>query len=305
MACMFWLARKYSNPAISDAEHAFAKDQGASAGHVVWYTPPSGQTLATRDLDRHFRSAVDIIVMRSAWDDPNALFAGVKGGYNQVNHGHLDLGNFEIDALGVRWARDLGSDDYNLPGYWDKKKGGARWQYYRLNSQSHNLPLLDGLDQDADAVAKVLRFESKPDSAFVTLDLTSAYPGYAESVTRGVQLLQGRNAALIQDEFVLMKPCEVQWGMTTDAAVEPHNDGTATLTLEGKQLIARVLSPEGAQFAAESAEQQPPQRPNKGVNRLVVRVAAEKAVTVAIQLSPVWNDGGLAAPSPVQPLNEW
>ena len=305
MSCMFWLAQKYGDSFISDAEHAVVAEHGADAGHVVWYVPPSGKELAHRDLDRRFRSAVDIIVMRSAWDDPNALFVGVKGGYNQVNHGHLDLGNFEMDALGVRWARDLGSDDYNLPGYWERKKGGARWQYYRLNSQSHNLPLLDGLDQDADAVAKVLRFESKPDRALVTLDLTSAYVGFAESVTRGVQLLQGRKAVLIQDEFVLTKPCEIQWGMTTDAAIEPHDDGTATLTLEGKQLIARILSPEGAQFTAASAEQQPPQRPNKGVNRLLVRVAGEKTATVAVQLAAVWEAGGPAAPVPIQPLNEW
>ena len=35
-----------------------------------------------------------------------------------------NLGNFELDALGVRWVRDLGADNYNLPGYWDKKRGG-------------------------------------------------------------------------------------------------------------------------------------------------------------------------------------
>jgi hypothetical protein len=305
MSCMFWLAQKYENPFISDTEHAVVADRGADAGHVVWYVPPSGKELAGRDLDRHFRSPVDIIVMRSAWDDPDALFVGVKGGYNQVNHGHLDLGNFEIDALGVRWARDLGSDDYNLPGYWDRIKGGARWQYYRLNSQSHNLPLLDGRDQDAKAIAKVLRFESKPDRAFVALDLTSAYVGFAESVTRGVQLLQGRKAVLIQDEFVLTKSCEVQWGMTTDAAIETHDDGTATLTLDGKQLTARVLSPGGAQFSVASAEQEPPQRTNEGVNRLLVRVPGEGATTIAVQLAPVWDDGPTSTATAVRPVSEW
>ena len=87
--------------------------------------------------------------MRSAWDDPNALFAGIKAGYNQVNHGHLDLGNFELDALGVRWARDLGSENYNLPGYWEGKRGGQRWSYYRLGSASHNVVMLGGQHQDA------------------------------------------------------------------------------------------------------------------------------------------------------------
>ena len=305
MSCMFWLAQKYGNTFISDAEHAVVAENGADAGHVVWYVPPSGAELGARDLDRHFRSPVDIIVMRSAWDDPDALFVGVKGGYNQVNHGHLDLGNFEIDALGVRWARDLGSDDYNLPGYWDKKKGGARWQYYRLNSQSHNVPLLNGTDQDANAVAKVLRFVSDPERAFVTLDLSSAYSGLAESVTRGVKLTEDRKAVLVQDEFVLTHPCDVQWGMTTDAGIETHDDGTATLTLDGKQLTARVLSPEGAQFTVGSAKQEPPQRTNEGVNRLLVRVPGEGTVTVAVQLAPSWEGDVTTAVAAVRLLSEW
>ncbi len=305
MPCMFWLARKYDNTFISDAEHAVVAKDGADACHVVWYVPPSGVPLGDRNLDRHFRSPVDIMVMRSAWDDPNALFVGVKGGYNQVNHGHLDLGNFEMDALGVRWARDLGSDDYNLPGYWDKRKGGKRWQYYRLNSQSHNVPLLNGNDQDANAVAKVLRFESQPDHAFVTLDLSSAYPDLAKSVTRGVAVTKGRKGVLVQDEFALAKPCEVQWGMTTDAGIEPHEDGTAMLTLDGNQLLARVLSPEGAQFTVGSAEQQPPQKTNKGVNRLLVRVPGDGDVTIAVQLAPVWTDGGAQPEVTVQPISAW
>jgi len=65
-----------------------------------------------------------------------------------VNHGQLDLGNFELDALGERWARDLGSDDYNLDGYFDRKPGGKRWNYYRNISQSHNVPLIGGEGQD-------------------------------------------------------------------------------------------------------------------------------------------------------------
>jgi hypothetical protein len=305
MACMFWLAHKYGNNFISDSEHAIVAEQGADAGHVVWYVPPSGKELEARDLDRHFRCPVDIIVMRSAWDDPDALFVGVKGGYNQVNHGHLDLGNFELDALGVRWARDLGSDDYNLPGYWEKKKGGARWQYYRLNSQSHNVTLLDDNDQDANAVAKVLRFESQPDRAFVTLDLTSAYADFAESVTRGVMLANDRKSVLVQDEFVLTKPCEVQWGMTTDADIETHGDGTATLTLDDKQLTARILSPEGAQFTVGSAEQESPQRPNAGVNRLMVRVPGEGAVTLAIQLAPEWQGERASTAIALHSLSAW
>lgn len=294
MPCMFWLAATYDNATIADTEHAVLRDAEADALHVVWYVPPSGKS-ASWDLDRYFKSPVDIIVMRSAWDDPNALFIGVKGGYNQVNHGHLDLGNFELDALGIRWARDLGSDDYNLPGYWDKRKGGKRWQYYRLNSASHNLVTINGQDQDANAVAKVLEFESTPEAARVSMDLTTAYPDFASHATRTVGLTNDRRAVIVHDTFNLVAPADIAWGMTTDAAIET-NGSTATLTQDGKQLIATVLEPEGAAFTVESAERPEPERRNEGVRRLVVRIPAQAGATaITVLLAPVWPEG------PVQP----
>ncbi len=306
MPCMFWLARTYNNPLYAEAELAQIAKHRASPQHVVWYIPTPKEKIASKDLDRYFDGPVEVAVFRSAWDDPQALFVGVKAGYNQVNHGHLDLGNFELDALGVRWARDLGSDNYNLPDYWDRKKGGKRWNYYRLNSKSHNVPLLGGEDQDPLATSKFIQVEAKNSSAFVLVDLTGAYKKFVSKVTRGVAMVQNRQAVLVQDEFELHKPCEVAWGMTTDARITTKEKGVAVLTLKGKKLMARVLSPLGAQFTVESAEQKPPQKTNKGVNRLIVRLPnATDNLRVAILLSPVWKDGNFIKTVELKPLQEW
>ncbi|MBM3290375.1 MAG: DUF4962 domain-containing protein, partial [Candidatus Hydrogenedentes bacterium] len=272
MACMFWLARQYNDPAISDAEHALIEQHRASAEHIVWYVPPSGQAAKPRDLDRWFRSSVDIVVMRSAWDNPEALFVGTKAGYNQVNHGHLDLGTFELDALGVRWARDLGSDNYNLPGYFDRKKGGKRWLYYRNVSESHSVPLVDGNGQDQDGKASVAGFQSSPDGAYVSIDLTHAYAGRATSVVRDIALTNQRRAAVVRDRFDVASPVDIVWAMTTDAEIVVGESGAAELTLEGKMLRATVLEPAGTPFSVESGEQAAPQKTNAGVKRLLVRV---------------------------------
>ena len=81
--------------------------------------------------------------MRSSWEDPLATWCGVKAGFDKVPHGHIDLGNFEFETDGIRWAIDLGKDDYNLPGY-------------RLKSESHKIPLIAGKGQLVEGVAKVL-----------------------------------------------------------------------------------------------------------------------------------------------------
>jgi len=267
--------------------------------------PEPGGKLPARDLDRYFRGPVEVAVFRSAWDDPEALWAGVKAGYNQVNHGHLDLGNFELDALGERWVRDLGSDNYNLPGYWDGKRGGRRWSYYRLNSKSHSVPLLGGEDQDPMATSKFIKFESKKSSAFALIDLTSAYENFAKKVTRGITMLD-RKAVLVQDEFEIKKPCKLVWAMTTDAEISLEKERIAKLTIDGKELIAEVMSPYNAAFTVGSAEQKPPEKTNKGVKRLIVQLDDVKGnVRVSILLSPVWKDGHYISSVELRPLAEW
>ncbi len=304
MACMFWLARTFDNPLFAESEHEVLSKHRASPQHIVWYVPKPSEKLPARDLDRYFRGPVEVAVFRSAWNDPDALWVGVKAGYNQVNHGHLDLGNFELDALGVRWVRDLGADNYNLPGYWDKKRGGKRWSYYRLNSKSHSIPLLGGEDQDPLATSKITQFQSTKYSRFAIIDLTTAYQKYAKKVTRGVSMLD-QKAVLVQDEYEIKKPCELVWAMTTDAKIAIEKETVAKLTLNGKELIARILSPDPASFVIESAEQKRPQRTNTGVRRLIVRMPnARDNVRVAILLSPVWENGNIRT-AHVKPLEDW
>ena len=306
MACSFWLAKVYDDGFVAHAERALLAEQPSRATpqHLMWYMPePAASADAT--LDKLFHGVVEVAVFRSAWDDPNALFAGIKAGYNQVNHGHLDLGNFEVDALGVRWARDLGSDDYNMPGYFSSGDG-QRWQYYRLNSFSHNVPLLDGKGQYPGGEAEITRFETDGAFPFAQVDISSAYPDYADSVKRGLALLNGRKTVLIQDEFQLKTSCEIAWGMTTDAGLSLGTGEAATLYLDNKQLRAVILSPQGARFSAESAEQQPPEKTNKGVWRLLIKMPNQQgSVRLAVWLVPEWGDGQERTPPEIKPLAEW
>jgi hypothetical protein len=40
------------------------------------------------------------------------LNVAMKGGSVSVNHAHMDIGSFVMDADGVRWAMDFGMQDY-------------------------------------------------------------------------------------------------------------------------------------------------------------------------------------------------
>ena len=304
MPAMFWLAKKFDNQFIADNEHALLSDEHAKPQHVVWYLPPSAKKPEPKDLDKYFHGQVETAFFRSAWDDDDALFVGIKAGFNQVDHGHLDLGSFVMDALDERWVYDLGKDDYDLPGYWRRGKGQKRWTYYRLRSESHNVPVINSQNQDELAVAKFLKFNSEKSSAFVTIDLTTAYKDFAQKVTRGLKIIQNRKAVLVQDEFEIKRPCRISWGLTTEAAIVADKN-TAELTIEGKKLIAKILSPARAKFIVRSAEQQPPQEDNEGVSRLMVLTPrAQGNVRIAVLLSPVWEDGHVET-TELKPLSQW
>ncbi|HOS92966.1 MAG TPA: heparinase II/III family protein, partial [Armatimonadota bacterium] len=303
-ACLFFLAGKFGRPEFADAEHAILRDQTASAFHVVWYQPPSGQTFE-RDLDRLFRGPVEVAFLRSAWGDPSALWVGAKAGYNQVPHGHLDLGNFELDALGVRWAIDLGADDYNLPGYWSGREDGQRWTYYRLNSQSHNVCTIDGNNQLVNARAQIVRWQSRPESGAVVIDLTNAY-AHVERAMRGVQLLRREGAILIQDEFTLAGPRNLVWGMTTRAEITVDDDGSARLAQDGQQLRVRVLEPAGAGFEEGSAQRDRPEAENKGFRRLLLPLRnATGDQRIALLFVPVTADAQGEPRLTIVPLADW
>jgi hypothetical protein len=302
LPCSFWLSRTYGDASFADEEHAQLRDRPARPEHLVWYVPPSDRRPA-RKLDRLFRGIVDVAALRSSWDDPEALFIGVQSGSHAVAHGHLDAGGFEFDALGVRWARDLGADDYGLHGYWAGHDGGRRWTYYRLHSRSHNLVTLDGRDYDLGARGRIVGLQSRQDSASVVFELDGAWPGRAKWLRRGIAMVAARSAVLVQDELDLTRAAEVAWGMTTDAEIELVTDQQAMLSMDGRRLEVQVLSSD-ARFAVESAEREPPENENVGVRRLVARVAAAPGpLRLAVLLAPASRIA--AAKVPILPLSEW
>ncbi len=291
-AAMFFLAHTYNNPIISNYLHNLIKTNNTLAKpfHVVWYKAITADPI-NPPLDYFLRGEInELVLMRSSWTDPNALWMGIKSGINSSNHSHLDLGNFELDAGGVRWARDLGSDDYNLPDYWTMGIGGKRWTYYRLNSLSHNVPLLGNKNQYEVAKSKFVQTNLNAAIPTATVDLTEAYKEFSTKSTRKVSMVDSRKAFLMEDEFIITKPIEVAWGMTTANQIEIIKGGKAILrnaTITTRTMEAEIIAPAGAEFTVESALQKAPQKLNTGNSRLMLRLPNQSGqVKVVIKLTP-------------------
>jgi hypothetical protein len=254
---MFWLARKFGQPVYAWDERRRVADGRPDALDLVWYDPAAGSPQRAQwPLNRYFEG-VNVAFLRSSWEDGGAFWIGIKGGDNKANHSHLDLGSFVLDAKGQRWAVDLGSDNYNMPAYF----GAKRWTYYRLRTESHNTVLIGGENQNPSAKARFI----KP----YVIDLSEAYPGVLKRWVREVSLDAKR--ALLRDEIEASQPVDALWGMMTDAEVKAEGR-RAQLRKGGATLAAEIISPEGARFEVVSASTEPPQNPNKGAKKLVVRL---------------------------------
>jgi len=305
---MFWLARKFNQPVVAWYERRATRP---TALDLLWYDPagtnPKAAGLA---LDKYFRGA-EVAVLRSDWDNPQALFVGFKAGDNKANHSHLDLGSFVFDAAGVRWAMDLGADDYNLPGYF----GGQRWNYYRLRAEGQNTLVINPgatPDQDPAASTRITRFASTPKRAFAIADLTPAYAKNASRVWRGIALLN-REKLLVQDEIQAGKPVELWWFMHTPASVSIEDGGrTATLQQVGAQLRAEILSPADASFQIMDAQPLPSsphpdrQAKNERSRKLAIHLTGISDARLAVLLAPKLpkdenSDQGLT----ISALSDW
>lgn len=300
---MFWLARKFNEPVYAWHQQRRLEIPSArpDALDLVWYQEQArSPQQAGWPLDALFRG-VEVAFFRSSWEDPDAIFVGVKAGDLKVGHSQLDLGTFVLDAGRQRWALDLGADDYNMPGYFGKE----RWTYYRMRTESHNTVLIDNQNQDPKAEARIVAHRFTPEFAMVRMDLSKAYPGKLTRQERGVALVARRHL-VVQDEIQAPQPVEALWGMVTDAEVKLEG-ATAELRKPGWRLSARVLRPADAVFDLVSTTPPPPQNPNRGTRKLVVRLPGKVTdLRLVVSLTPhretealpqlQWKD---------RPLAEW
>ncbi|HPA17959.1 MAG TPA: heparinase II/III family protein [Verrucomicrobiae bacterium] len=303
---LFWMATRFKRPEYAAFQIANARPD---AFDLAYYQPGSESGAANAPLDRYFR-AVEVASLRGAWGDEKATWVTFKAGDNKANHSNLDLGVFVLEALGQRWAVDLGADNYNLPGYF----GGQRWNYYRMRAEGHNTLVIKpdtAPDQDPKAETKIVSFQSKPERAFGVMDLSPAYPKRAKDVRRGIALLD-RRTVLVQDEIQGATPgTEIWWFMHTPASVELAKDGHgARLTLKGEELEAHLLSPASAQFILMDAAPLPTspkparQADNKGIRKLAIQLKAASDTRIAVWLAPA-GDTAPTKPPTLTPLSNW
>lgn len=316
----FWFARRLDDPGLllferRDLATAKSRARAIAANRfaplaALWW-PERTAPAPKLPLDWLGDSANAVATFRESWTSPDAAYLAVKAGKAGLNHGHMDAGSFIYEADGVRWAIDLGMQDYESLeskriDLWRMAQDSQRWTVFRLNNFSHNTLTLDGALHDVGGQATFTRFASDATFRGAVIDLSPVFAGHARRVARGFALQPDRGF-LVRDEITGLAPSgTVRWQIATRARIELRG-ATALLHQMDRTLTVRILAPAGATFAATPAE--PPvdgyNAPNPGVTLLTVTLTAAPSspdLALAIQFTP---GTGAPAQPPLRPLADW
>lgn len=257
---MFWFAERTNDPSVLWSEKRFLEVSNFDKFNGIRELPAImiwGKNIPLNNIsepEEKFwmgHGANPIAMMRSDWST-QAVYLGFKAGSPSVNHGHMDVGSFIIEADGRRWATDLGSQNYESleslgMHIFGKEQDAERWTIFRMNSFSHNVLIVDNEQQRVDGYAKIDRWSDTEDFMFSISDISKVYNGQLKSAIRGVAL-KDLKYTIVRDEFeTLDKTTTVRWNMVTYSNVE-LGDKEATLTDNGKVLKLMVQGPDNLEM---------------------------------------------------------
>lgn len=187
-------------------------------------------------------AAVPVAMLRTGWE-PEAGYLGVKAGSPSWPHGHMDAGSFVYEADGVRWAQEIGWNNYDNflsrgMKLWNTEQDSDRWKIFCIGPFSHNILLIDGQLQAAKHKAHILECTENS----VVVELSDLYEGRADRVTRSFRLNPDRSVD-ITDRVAGVRPGSVLRRQMLTGAAATVEQSELLLTENGKQLRLSVDSP--------------------------------------------------------------
>ena len=201
---------------------------------------------------------VPLAVLRSG-DDANSTYVAIKGGQASVSHQQLDAGSFVLDMKGVRWAIDLGAEDYPSAeaelgrGFWNRRQDSPRFELTRYNNRNHNTLSINGTRQRVDQKATVADVAAKPYPT-ATVDLSTVYD--VEAATRTVRLTDD-GGVVIEDSLAGVDPAdEAVWNWVTDASVTQESPHTIRLDKADQTIFLHFVSGEPASVNVTSLDEE-------------------------------------------------
>ncbi len=252
-----------------------------------------------------------VAMMRTSFSKPDAIYVGLKAGSPSVNHAHMDVGSFVMDANGERWSMDLGMQEYETleakgVKLWGKEQDSERWKVYRYNNLAHSTLAFDNEFQIVEGYASVKGSAKNPNFLNASTDLTELYKNKVKSAKRGVAIVD-QKYVLVKDEILgSEKETTLTWTMMTPAKVKINSDGTAELSQNDKKLVLKIASPSNISLKTQLAEPYNSyDAPNPGISKITfeLKIVPNSVVSIEVLLIPETID--IKTTKKYLPLEAW
>jgi hypothetical protein len=158
-------------------------------------------------------------------DQQHGLAVAMKGGHNNENHNHNDVGTYALASGGVPVLGDPGGEVYTKRTF-----SSHRYDSKVLSSYGHPVPVVDGQLQStgSQAKAKILSLKFSDTSDHFVMDLTTAYliEGLTELKRSFIYNRTGATSLVIQDEMTASRPLKFGTTLITYGEVHRQPDGS-------------------------------------------------------------------------------
>ena len=291
---MVWMAREKKNAGYLTHEkrNLAARVSGKSKLGIWeplvarWWATAAAMDSQPLPLHWHGRGENPVAYWRSSWEDPDGVYLAIKAGGAPVSHGHMDAGAFILDAMGVRWAHELGAEPYHRVEnmgvvLWNFQQDSDRWKLFRLNHHGHNTLVAGGQPHRSNELAKMVR--AGGDGALI--DFAGVLGPACKRASREVKWSEKQ--VVLEDVVSANAPgTEIRWAMNTRAAATV--DGKrVTLRQNGKTLYLDFELPEAGTLGVESIEQPGGEwdSPNPGFRQIRAVCASPRQGACAIRVA--------------------
>jgi hypothetical protein len=159
----------------------------------------------------------------------SGLFFAAKGGYNNESHNHNDIGTFSLYVNTIPMLIDVGVGTYTRQTF-----SSERYSIWTMQSNYHNLPMINGIPQSFGAEYKATDVSFNKGSMTFSLNIATAYPESAGVKTWNRSYALKNGTLKISDDFDLTKTESpnrihfITWGnvtMDTPGMIEIETKG--------------------------------------------------------------------------------
>ena len=158
------------------------------------------------------------------------FFLAAKGGYNNESHNHNDVGTFSLYYNAVPLIIDAGVGTYTRQTF-----GKERYTIWTMQSNYHNLPMINGVPQEFGSEYKATDVVLNEKKKQLSMNIATAYPAEA-TVEKWIRTYRLKDNDLeISDDFVLKElKKENQINFLLWGDIDMNTSGRVKVTVKGQ-----------------------------------------------------------------------